>query len=726
MISTTANFDTYNAKTVKKPVWVLEFDGITTYFCTGNFSGITSSYKKYIKDVRFTSTMPHFLSNSGGATYAEVTLVDKNQELVSFLSANNILGVQATLKYGFQELSISDFATRFIGRVREYPFNSFEEVTIVIEDFAPKFGEYLFELISETTLAGQIGEDWFATTLASGVGSGSNITLALTDEPNIVSAGDVLWLDDGAGTTELVTVNAVNVSAKTITVDTLINSYSAGTTVNNSRIPLSSSAGFLTSITSSINPPYQDGMFVKIGNEIIKYDSVDTANHYLILNVSSNRGALNTQKQRHASGTRVVECFVLRDNPINLLLYFLTTTATGTNGGFDIGLPNWGLEVDANFVDLGGWITVRDSYFGDVGDTMQFAVTQRETGLDLIRNEILIPCGIMMYIDGSGRIAPRKLDTLTSAASVASLSDSDIVLSPPNIAIEEYLNRTEWHYDYDAGLNQYRKMRSYRIVDSVTTYGQSEPLIIQSRGLSSSYNHQDFIDDLHTVLTKRYGNPPLLIDCELTDKLNTLEAGDVVTVTATNYPDLANGDRGISAQLAQIRRIEIGTSGPPRALLEMPNQIDFVSVGSSTTVDTSDINSTPNSTATANYNTTDSDAVQADDAKYDVSAGVAVSATQVIVKVSAVLQSGDGVQVRVRVGTGVDTATMTTTASQNISYTASADEIVVLTYTFNGLTLGQYDVKVDYWSRAGATAPASVQVVSITYETDGVSYAEIT
>jgi len=725
MISTTANFDTYNAKTSKSPVWILQFSGITTYFCTGTFSGITSSYKKYIKAARFSSEMPHFLSKSGGATYAEVTVIDKNQELVSFLASNNILGVQATLKYGFQELSISDFATRFVGRVKEFQFNSFEEVTITIEDYAPKFGEYLFEIVSETTLAGQIGEEWFATTLASGVGAGSNITLSLNDEPNSVAVGDVLWLDDGGGTTELVTVNAVDVSGKTVTVDTLANSYTAGTTVNNSRIPLTSSAGFLTSITAGINPPYQDGMFVKIGNEIIKYDSVDTTNHYLILNVSSNRGSLNTRKERHASGAKAVECFVLRDNPINLLLYFLTTTSTGTNGGFDIGLPNWGLEIDANFVDLGEWITLRDSYFGSTGDTMRFAITQREPGLQLIKDEILTPCGVMMYINGAGKIAPRKLTSLTSADSVLSLTDSDIVLSPPQLDVDNFLNRTEWYYDYDAGQGEYRKIRKYQIASAITTYEKSEPLIIKSRGLDSNYNHQDFIDDLQTVLVKRYANPPVLINCELLDKHAILEAGDVITVTATPYPDLANGDRGITTQLAQVRRIDISTDGPPQAVLEMPQQLSFVAVGSSTTVNSSDIDATANSNATVTYNTTDSDAVQADDGKYDISAGVAVNATRIIVKVSAVLQSGDGVQVRVRVGTGVDTAMMTTTASQNISYTASADEIAVLTYTFNGLTLGQYDVKVDYWSRGGATAPSTVNIVSITYETDGVTYSEI-
>jgi len=112
MYSPSANFLIYNALLQRKPVVVVQFAGIATYFCNGLFSGITSAYKKFLRAVKITPAAVDPVKFQTEASSVEFEIHDDSSGTVLALwAANNMLAKQVTVKLGFQQLAISDFLT---------------------------------------------------------------------------------------------------------------------------------------------------------------------------------------------------------------------------------------------------------------------------------------------------------------------------------------------------------------------------------------------------------------------------------------------------------------------------------------------------------------------------------------------------------------------------------------------------------------------------------------
>lgn len=108
MIKSNSTFDTCNETATKKPVWVVVFDSIGTYFSSGTFSGITSDYKKYLVNmnvIQVSTNMLNFRTELGGF---EFEIIDKDG-VVRALFSNNFSNRKVTAKIGFQELAIGNF-----------------------------------------------------------------------------------------------------------------------------------------------------------------------------------------------------------------------------------------------------------------------------------------------------------------------------------------------------------------------------------------------------------------------------------------------------------------------------------------------------------------------------------------------------------------------------------------------------------------------------------------
>lgn len=109
MIETTANFDTYNALKHKKPVWIIEFDGITTKFCSQTFNDIDSNYKKYIRDFLLEPIQIDVESLNHVFGGYRFSLIDKDQEVTQMIIDEDIFDTRIDVKYGFQEIDRADF-----------------------------------------------------------------------------------------------------------------------------------------------------------------------------------------------------------------------------------------------------------------------------------------------------------------------------------------------------------------------------------------------------------------------------------------------------------------------------------------------------------------------------------------------------------------------------------------------------------------------------------------
>ncbi len=150
MITTTSNYDTENAKANKWPIWTVEFSGVTTKLASGTYGDITANHKQYISDMNINRRVSHFLDARSGNSYAEFTVIDKDAEITAMIAADNLFGIQATIKQGFVGLDDADFITSFIGRVEEIKLNG-GSYTFIVEDYFPKNQDYLFrKLLSGT------------------------------------------------------------------------------------------------------------------------------------------------------------------------------------------------------------------------------------------------------------------------------------------------------------------------------------------------------------------------------------------------------------------------------------------------------------------------------------------------------------------------------------------------------------------------------------------------
>ncbi len=111
MIRSNATYDALNAAINKKPVVVLTITGMTTYFSSGTFSGITTDYKKLIKSARISHMKLEPLDFRTNFGTASIELTEDGTTLIGLFNSDDFVGAAATIKLGFQELAIGNFVT---------------------------------------------------------------------------------------------------------------------------------------------------------------------------------------------------------------------------------------------------------------------------------------------------------------------------------------------------------------------------------------------------------------------------------------------------------------------------------------------------------------------------------------------------------------------------------------------------------------------------------------
>lgn len=724
MITTSSNYDIYNAKQNKSPVWVLEFDGITTLFCSGSFGNITANHKTFISSVEINQRIDHFLDSRSGNSYAEIEIIDKDGTITSLLYSNNLLGLMATITQGFKELDDTDFTTPFIGKVSEIKING-GAYTFVIEDYFPKRGEYLCRnLVKTTTQEMRVSAADFAFTTSASISSGSSVTVTVVGAlDQDLSIGDYMYIDSGnPATSEAAEIESIDQTTPSITFVTLTNSYSTSTTLTTKKLVVDSafSTALNTALGNYTSLPFfsASNAYIKLDQEILRIDSINAAWGILAI---GERGVDGTEYARHEIDTDITEVHYLTQQPLELFLQFLTTTSAGTNGNYDIGLADWGLGIDSDLIDTEGIINLQESYYDSSVWLFTMLISTQEDALNLVLNDILRPLGLYYFI-GEGKIKLGKIKQWYQQDSVGTYTDSDFGLQIPSVEFEPVINQTSWNYYYDWGSGKFREVHNYAVSASVSEYGVSDVDEIKSRGMRDASGFADeLIDKYHKYSAKRFCNPSLIARSTTKFANNILELGDLVNVTNKFIPDFTSGSLGTSAMLMQLRSLNTGTT---QTSLELELQgKEHVNVGSFNEVSQTDVDATSGSRSEAQYSTTDSDVEEAADALYDVSAGVAVSATRVTVTVSLLAGSGDTVSITVRVGLiagpFVTVDSLSKTFYGNIL--ASGKGVFV----FDGLSSSQYDVKVDYYARSGSTPPGSVFIDSIVYETDSAAYAEV-
>jgi len=111
LLRTNSTFDTYNAANQKKSCMVIEISGMGIYYTTQAFSGITSSYKKWLVSGQIISENVDLLAFENGNFGIDFDVIDPSDTLYSFIVNNNLIGKTVIGKIGFAELAIANFIT---------------------------------------------------------------------------------------------------------------------------------------------------------------------------------------------------------------------------------------------------------------------------------------------------------------------------------------------------------------------------------------------------------------------------------------------------------------------------------------------------------------------------------------------------------------------------------------------------------------------------------------
>lgn len=716
--------------------------GLADDYVSGEFSGRLTTQKLllHLPEMSSTELRPLYPSLKLMGNL-RVEVLDELNAITNLVANNSILGRSATLKALFEELTETDAINLFQGNIIDYRvMPGFQSYQFLMESAFPALDKQIFTGLAETQLNGQLSSYHFSTFTDNAPAAGTNVWVEVARNIEGIEIDDNVYLEHPTNPTirEITKVKETRINTTNKRIDIkvdLVNSYPVLSTVNSENIGVDDTTAF--PLTVPANPPFKEGLYLLVGREIIKYISKNDAGGFF--STDTTRTYFNSLRQRHRDNEKVKECWLIRDNPITLMLNIMTTTSGGTNGAYDLGIANFGAGMDETKIDFAAAENIRDTYF--LNDEFKFIIAEPVNAAEMVI-EIMRSCGIYPVASGSGILSFKKVQTVTPLVAVAIIDDNEIAVpegedDEKELSIEwtpgmdQLINEVEFKYDWVPGRNEYTTNRVFELVESKNQFGLTKRLVLESKGLRSSVATANFTTEYLKILAKKFGNPSPRLEMDLVWQNHLLEAGDVVKISSNIIPNLKTGARDLSNELLELVKSE---PQPRRNVVRVGgyfyDQGNVVDVGFSTEASPTD--------NAANFNVTDSTTVQADDATYDNSADLNISAKRVIVNVHIRLLSDTGVgnqtiNYHIRVGTNVHLGTMTVEAEQDYQHTWIATKygegfVFVNTHVFNFGTATVRDVKLDFYARSGADALNinSITLLSVVYESDGAAYVEVT
>ena len=626
---TNTNYDTYNLA-VANPRFILSF-GLTDDYVSGDFSGRTATQKQYIKAIKMAMTEINPLEPDVrllGNFIIDIN--DEGNELTTLIKNNAMFGRAATIKSGFKEITESDFINLYKGFVVDYPLSQdLLTYKFRIDGALPDLQKTVFTGLQETILSKQFSKANFSTTMTTAKGSGTGVTIPLANIQANLEIGDSVYIEDATTSTtnEITTIIDIDLTASpdaTITVD-LANTYVINSIVSTRVIRVADVTDFKAVATP--NPPFQDGLYVLIDQEIVKYDSRDATN--IEFNLNSVRTAFNSKRQQHAVNAKVKELWALRDSPMTLLLNILTTTSAGTNGSYDLGLSGFGAGMDQALIDFTSFEDIENEYFAT--DSLTYLIDKPVTAEEII-TDIIKTCGVYLIVNFNGLLTAQKIKPFLPGSNVGTITDDDYDIT--NLrwipSFDQLINEVEFRYDWVPGVEQFQTTRIFELASSKTAYGVTKRLVIESKGLGHGFGTTNFVEDYLPILAKRYGNPPPRVEMTLNWPKHIFEAGDIINLTSSYFPNIVSGLRDLNSELMEIVKAQ---PDPMKNKVQIAgylyNQETKADVGISSSATPAD--------NIATFNSQNLDTVQTEDATFDNSVELNVSGTRVIVTVKIFL-----------------------------------------------------------------------------------------
>ena len=572
--TTTANYNTAAALKQKAPVWVIKFSGIATYFCTGTFSGITSSYKKYLKNVSYHSPKINvdLALTDYGSLIVEINDVD-NTFTNLIQASDKFLNTKIEIFHGYQSLAISDFSQ----------FHDHYIISISLSDdlltYIIECRNKFFEIFEQTKLFPDIPITNLTVDLGDGAG---DTTLTVNDEANFHSptafeATDAYLIVGRQEIMEYTAKAAVGAGIDTFTVVRNVLS------LDDNRIA------------------FPDGAEVRQCFRIMPDQSEDTryVGHY--------------------------------ENPILSMLWLIVDSSGGTNGELDQG-NGIGMAINESLVDqyniqrLG--LEHFNGFYANEIPTSNFTAFWFNTidnPLKWFEQYILKPYRGYFYITSDSKLGVNILDAIKLQGETASgtLTDASIVkISNVKLRYDLVINQLSIN-EINPITNQKMQFGSYKNI----TYKCTES--VANVGASALFNLDTILwtgwlvaaNEKKMMFRKVFGtnaNAPVEMDITVLDAKNTFTSGDIISISSDVFPDWVNQGRGISSLPALVleQNIDNFITTYKVLLLTGLNTVNMYTINKETSIDDSSLSLEANHSAVYG-DITANDAYDSNGSSYD-------------------------------------------------------------------------------------------------------------
>ena len=507
MLYSSSNFDTYNQATKKNPVWIIEFDSIATYLASGTFSGITSSYKKRIKELKVIPSKIELLDFRTDFYGYEFTLIDDSTNTILGLIANNAMGGRkVTIKLGFAELMISDFVTLPAAKIITIRIDAEQkEYTFKAQSYLSQIGGPLFRDLAYTQLDADAAR-------ADG-------SLTVLDTSEFQAASNSAW--SSTLTYVLVGNEVMRYSAKTATTFTVVRGQCGEQTEH------------------------------KKGEGVYELIYITDAFRTLMQLLTTTSDGTNGSWDLGIAGWGI-------GIDINYIDYWQICNELSTK--FDFSSVHFMINpwkergtIETKIRRIGGGTAIHNR--------RAYGTAIIDNGLEWLKEKFLPHFPAYLIVTSSGKLGIKVWDVRGGSEGYTSILENH-VLDIPEIeeCSKDILNKVEIRTGYCVATDEHKKKYEIEQDESIAAYGEMKPMVLNSLEpatdgtlYASVLGRKRFAERCFA----RYGNPVIKTKINSMMRHQLIQASDAISLTHSKLPLLRDGTLGWTAEGLEVTQQHI-------------------------------------------------------------------------------------------------------------------------------------------------------------------------
>lgn len=243
-----------------------------------------------------------------------------------------------------------------------------------------------------------------------------------------------------------------------------------------------------------------------------------------------------------------------------LVLETLSPAVLALRSQFDTLPTSAGAKMTSREIDVATFIQVRDWYFIDNTNNMQFGLNESDMGKDFVEKELLYP--IAAYsLTRYGRLSVGYTRPPVPGDKLITLS-VDNVVEPEKITVERAINNRRFYnyitydWDWDPVQGIFTRSAQYYDADSYALNKELSTLPIESKGMRSALGGGVLADRRAAAFLQRFGKAAHEITMTVNWEAGSLiEVGDIVLVVDNGnlkIANLATGERNLGEALYEV------------------------------------------------------------------------------------------------------------------------------------------------------------------------------